>query len=317
MKKTLYCLLATFAMPFTAIIADDVNYSDVGNDGNYSYQNNLREEYEDGFPGPFKVEFSADWIGKSKFDKHRFKHDKIGYSTAQAELGLIYYYNECNQEAANVELSYTATNIDWRENPFFKKEHFNQMNLTFGFLSKRLCNWLWKAQFQVTIDTDNFDFTDYGLYDGLLWGRYTYCEDVGLHIGIVALTGMKITHVYPIIGFDYEFFPKLKLHAVFPVDMSLVYKFDCNWSTAIAARLFDSRLRADKHSNLSKAVIEYTNAGLEWGLSYHQNHYLRANIHAGYAFGGLLKIADRHYNHRRRLNFDGAPYAGGEVTVRF
>jgi len=30
-----------------------------------------------------------------------------------------------------------------------------------------------------------------------------------------------------------------------------------------------------------------------------------------------LKIANRHYNHRKRYNLGGGPYAGGEISVNF
>lgn len=265
---------------------------------------------------PCRLEFTYDYVGKAKFARSHF-HD-FTYQEGQAEALCIYYYDPCLVEGATIALAYNRTRLDWAKNPFFDRKNYNTLIVSFGGFSNRVKNWTWLADVSINFDTDYFStIGDYTTYDMLLWGRYTYLCDIGLHLGFIAQTGMKIDRIYPIIGADWEYNENWKFSLVFPVNISALYKINCNWSIALAGRVFDTRHRAEKNANVSRAVWAYRNAGAEVDLNYRYSSWLLANVHAGYTFGGKLKVANRHYEHRRNIHYNGAGYVGAEIDASF
>lgn len=315
MNRRMPFFLAAALLLASPVLKADIDENDLGSEPIYRSED--EDEDDRNLPGPLKVEVTGDFIGKSKFDKHRLRHKHISFWEGEIETGLIYYYNSHCKEGANVDLSYTLSKIGWHDNPFFDKELFKTITLSFGGFTKRVCRWLWRGQVSINVDADHIDFSEYAYYDFLLWGRYEWCRDIGLNIGFIGQTGMKVDRVYPILGIDWQVCKKWKLNLVFPVNISAVYEFADHWSVAVAARVFDSLHRVSKYANVPKAVIEYRNSGGEIALNYDLDHKVKANIHAGTTFGGQLKLANRHYKHHRRFNFDAAPYIGGEAVVRF
>lgn len=267
--------------------------------------------------GPFKFEASYDYIGKTKFQKERIKHEHIRFGQGQAELSAVFYYNRPCKEGALAALSYNWFDLHWEGNPAFHKKQFKTVTLSVAGFTERWCDWLWKAQVGGNIDADHPDFSEYLTWDIVLWGRYAYCEDIGINIGFLAQTGMKIDRCYPIFGIDWQYWDNLKLSAVYPVNISAIYTIDCHWSVDLAGRFFDFRDRAGSHAHLRKAVFHYQNSGAEFGVNYDWGPRIDANAHIGYSFGGTLKIANQHNHHPHHFKFDSAGYAGAEVDVRF
>lgn len=305
--KLLSCLMLT-----TSFLSAEVG-------SNFDYELTLQslEQPDDDKKRPFKVEASYDYVGRSKINKHNFRGQNIKFAEGFAEISAVYYYNPKFEEGLTAHFSYTNTLMDWDDNPYFDKSHFHNYNFKLGFFTKRACNWLILGFVQLNLDADHPDIGEYATYDGLLWARYDFCQNWNIHLGLVALTGMKIDQVFPVIGFDWKPNQKWTINAVFPVDMSIEYHLTPNWTVELEARVFNSRYRVGKHENLRKGLFLYRNTGAELGIDYHYASWLKVNAHVGYAFGGELKVANRHYEHKRHIDFDGAPYAGAEVGVRF
>lgn len=268
---------------------------------------------------PFKIGLSGDYIGKAKVKRgHCPNLGHVTFATAQLEGNLVFYYQECYQEGAAIALAYDRTYMNWDENPYFDQLNIDQASLILSGFSKRLCDWEWRSQISINFDNLRYwNFQDYMNYDIVLWGRYAYCQDLGLHIGFWAQTGMKFDRVYPIIGIDWQYDCHWKFNLIFPMNISVVYAFNSTWSVALANRFFDQRHRVNKHEPLSEAIYHYQTSGGEFGVYYTPGDYLSANIHAGYNFGGHLSVASRHYHHNKRLRVESAPYAGAEIAVRF
>lgn len=306
-KKMFNILMATFAFATTGLsAAADIYVEDLS-------AQHIREKTSG---GPFTAKISGDYIGRADFKHHDFSH--LTFATGEVDLSFVYYYEPCYKEAANVGLTYTRTRLDWKFNPFFTQKDYDMISLNFGGYSQRLKDWTWRAQ--VSINFDNIEYwnlEDYMNYDLLLWGRYAYTKDVGIHIGVLALTGMKIDRVYPILGFDWTIDCHWKLNIVFPMDIALVYTINEAWSVAVAGRIFDQRHRVKKDQFYSEGLWHYTSSGAELAVKYNPTQWISANIHAGGDFGGHLKVANRHYRHGHRLRFEGAPYAGAEVDINF
>ena len=265
---------------------------------------------------PFSFSAYADAVGKAKINKGFFKKDEIQFAIANAEIEAVYYYCPEYSEAANITLGYTETYIGWKENPWFSQTHFDTVTLSFGGITKRFDRWLWRGQ--VEINYDGFDelTAEYLNYNLILWGRYSICKDIGVHMGFYVETGMRMDRIYPIIGFDWQINRKWKLNAVFPFDMALEYTHTKNWTFALAGRTFSIRHRIQPNDSHGKYVCRYTNFGIEAMVKYSLND-LVANIHAGVTTGGDFKVANSHNHDPNHYHLDPAGYVGAEVDMRF
>lgn len=266
--------------------------------------------------GPFSASASYDATGKSKVTKHRYDDEHVAFDLANVTGSFIFYYDKKHREGALVSLGYTYARLDWTHNPFFKEKDFQTLNVSIGGFTYRACDWFWKGLFTANINTKEWG-CDFSNYDLSLWGRYTYSEAIGLHAGLIVQTGMKMDRVYPIFGFDWTINDDWKWKMVFPVDMALVYSFAKNWSADLAIRLFDYRNRVDSRGSLPYAVFRYQSGGAEFGVTYDDDSFISANIHAGVIVGGHLRVANRHNQHSKRFHVGSAPYAGGSVAVKF
>ncbi len=299
-------ILAALLLVGTSLYAESYDSNDFGGVENAGQK--AEEE-----SGAFNVHTGFDYIGSTEIDKHGFHHDHIKYSNVEVGGGAVVYYESCIKEGVQISLNYNRTKF---RNPFYHQSIYNTINVGVAGFTSRACDWDWQAYVAANIDTDHPSF-EYTTYDFLVWGRYDYCPDyLGFNIGIIGETGLKADRVLPVIGVDWKINECWKLNAVFPINMSLIYKIDENWSADIVGRVFSSRHRVGKHEPIPKGIWIYRNAGIEAGLNYDLCTF-HVNCHIGYTVGGRVKIANRHYEHSHRYNLDSAPYAGGEVSYRF
>lgn len=312
MKKTLAILCSALTLVSLSSTYANTPWSDV----NIDLEDLGPQEIKEDDLGPLNIQLLGDYVGKAKVEcpgSH-----KLQFATAQADVNLVYYYDECFKEGLTIGANYMWTRLDWEFNPFFSQKDVQTASLNLGLFSQRLPNWTWRAQLSANFDNlEYWNFSDYMNYDLLLWGRYEYCRDIGVHIGVIGLTGMKIDRVYPIFGIDWKYDDNWKVNLVFPVDLSLVYTIDPCWNVAIAGRFFNQRHRMNDDGFFPEALWFYTTGGTEFAINYNPTSRIHANIHGGYNFGGHLKIANRHYHHGQRLTLDGAPYGGAEIDVNF
>jgi len=266
---------------------------------------------------PFRISARADWISQANIDKKHHRHDHVKFHVADIKGEAVLYYNPCYEEGFGAAVDFSNVYFKWNKNPYFHRSVFNEVSLTlFGF-TKRARNWDWQASVTMNWDTKYNNFTYYTNYDLVLWGRYDYCpETFGLHGGVLALTGMKIDKIYPIIGFDWKFNDRWKLNAVFPMNISLVYTFNNCWNSALAVRFFEVRRRVGRHERDSKGLIRYRNTGLELAINY-EGDLLTANIHGGWAMGGQFVVSNKNNKNKHHYDLDSSGYVGGEVAVKF
>ena len=301
-KSTL--LLAALTSPLIANLDDDV----WGSETLFT---------DNGAHGPFVLNGSADFIQKARITTRPFRRDKVEFGEADADLGFVFYYDDCHHEGLMATGGHTFTRLDWNHNPFFNQTTYNTLNLGITGFSNRLVDWLWQAQIFANFDLKHFKFADYTSFDFFLWGRHNFNESLGFHIGVIGYSGMKIDRVLPILGFDWQITDQIKLNAIYPLNISLVYQFDCNWSFALAGRAFESRHRVGKQEELSRGLWRYRNVGAELALNYDIDDWFHANIHAGQTFAGRLKVGDRNWDYRSTYCIKSAPYVGGDVSLHF
>lgn len=297
-----------FTVGIGAIEDDYLDVSDLSN------ENILPSSAET--TSPFNLSVRFDGVQSTEIKKGYFKKDDVRFAEGEVELGMVFYYDKDYKEGAQAAVSYTSTLLEWKNNPWFEQDRFNTFTLSLAAFTERLHKWFWRAQLNINIDANNCNIGDYGFYDLLLWGRYEFCKNVGVHLGFIAQTGMRMDRVYPIFGFDWKISNNWKLSLVFPVNMALEYTLNSCWSVALAARTFDFRHRVGKHQCHARWLVRYQNTGAELAVNY-KNSRLSANIHAGYALGGKVTISTPTNNHPRHYRLEAAPYAGAEVIVNF
>lgn len=269
-------------------------------------------------PGPFRFEGDFDSVSKTHFKKKGFEKEKLGYSNYSGTASMAFCYFPKAREAYAAAVSYTFAKIKWDQNPFFKQQDFNVITAALRMYSNRFCDWIWKGELGVNMDISNFNWSQYVNYDFTMWGRYGYRENVGLNIGVIVQTGMKIDKVYPIIGFDWEISKKWTLNAIFPVNISLQYQYTSDWKIAAAMRFFDVRYRVDKDEHLSRGLVCYRNSGIEMAAIFDsQTTNLEANVHVGSTLGGLLRISNSQNRDPIHFYVDPSLYVGGLVVWSF
>lgn len=307
-KKILFSLLAA-TITIASSLAADVDPQDLGP----TEINGVRESDD---RGPFKVVFTLDAVGKAKIKDFEFgRHLEFG--NTEVELSAVFYHNASYNEGASVGIAYDYSRFKWGHNPFFKQQDFQTATINLNFSSERLCDWIWKGQFSINFDNlEYWNWSDYMNYNMLLWGRYNYCN-VGINLGFLALTGMKIDRVYPVIGVDWKWGEKWDINLVFPTNISVAYSINKSWAVLVAGRVFFERHRLRRNEILNKGLFVYSTAGAEVGINYTPNSKVLANIHAGYDLGGRFKRANMHYHNKRNYTLEGAPYAGCELDYAF
>lgn len=269
-------------------------------------------------PGIFGLSAGGDYVGKAKLHNSRVPDTRLTFYNWAIEGTAVFYYDEECGEGLQAVVGYDQVHLNWSGNPYFNQKNFGELIAGVGAFTKRIQNWLWQAQVTMNMDTEHRNWNLYTNYDLLLWGRYTTCNpDLNLHVGFWMQTGMKIDHIYPIIGFDWKFCDSWKLSLVFPMNVSLVYDWDENWDFAIAGRFFDIRRRVGRDQPLSEGLFQYHNIGTELAANYKLCGWLKANVHVGYTWAGKLKVSNRENRDPTHFDIDSSWYAGGELNASF
>ncbi len=264
----------------------------------------------------FNVRYDSIFNEKFEKDNHAaLERNSFNFSEFDTTLDYIFFFTK--KEAGMIGLEYSLDHFGWKDNPFFNEENFNNVYLRLGGMTKRWCNWVWKGAAVCDFDANNFNLWDSTIYSLTTEGRYAINDNFGWTIGFIAWSGIKTTCIYPIVGFDYKWGCNWKLNLVYPFNISLAYLFSDNWSMSVNYRIFYSRHRLGKKEPQPLGIIQYQDRGVELALNYFCSPYIEANIHAGGAFDGRLKLADRDNHRSTYYRFKTSPYVGASVHARF
>lgn len=282
------------------------------------------------------MDFSGffDSIGEAHFTKKCMRDHTLRFALGGVGLRYVQFLGCRRHYAATMAIDYFDNLIDWKKNCYFSKTHFHNLAVSVGGIYQGE-TWLWKCNIGASFDLDAGRIEGYTLYSAQLWGRYSMSRCLGLHLGVVGITGLHENRAWPIVGFDYTWRERWKLRLIYPVDLSLFYAFNCNWSVGIVHRLFWVRHRVEPSRKSSSggenvgSFVEYRNRGTELALRYEYDPVFQVTLHVGYAHGGELSVCkaalfrrDGAF-HRRRFkryesfDFDGSGYAGGQFSLKF
>jgi hypothetical protein len=269
---------------------------------------------------PYATNLFFDVTGKARVNHDDCKHNRfrsVQFAQAEIDVSKIFYYNPYCDEGLIATGAYNYMYLHWK-NPNIRQKHFHTLSVAIGGFSHRVCNWIWEGEVRFNATINHYSFCDYLTCDLMLAGRYAMSDCFGIHAGFIALTGMKVDHVYPVVGFDWQLDDRWKLNLVFPTNLSLVYSFGSKWSMELAGRFFDERHRAGNNQHLKRGIVEYRAGGIEAGVNYIScSKNLHMNFHFGGLIGGSVKVSNRHHSHSHRHRFGGTPYAGGDIAFRF
>lgn len=268
------------------------------------------------------VHFDGEYreVSKAKFTTPTVKDSHQRYADAHGWVYLSHYLNENNALSGKVGYSYLK--FDWPKNPRFRGDNYNFATSSLGWITTSLKNWRWIVSGAVSVDAETFNFGKTGVYYGVMWGRYRWKPNLGLHIGWYGYTGVKNGYILPIIGFDWHPSRVWHINAIFPVDASIRFCFAQHWSIYLQASAFGRpyRFPIRAHGGIGKfknGIFEVFSTGVELNLKYQLDNSFSFIIGGGWNFGGWIVIKDSHNNHGKYFNFDGAPYAQGKLGFSF
>ncbi len=266
---------------------------------------------------PWHVETRYRAVAPAKFRTHRW--GKVMYSDATAGVYFTQFFNDEN--SLTYELGYDYLRFHWPKNPRFTGENYNYLNGSLGYVSTTLDRWKWIINSGFSIDTDHFDFAKTSVGHAMLWGRYSFADCCGVHVGILGWYGVLSGRAWPIFGFDWKFNDQWSAKSVYPWDFSLNYAFNDNWSIDASYAWFGYPYRYPHraHHGINgfhdPIFMVYSN-GAELDLKYKFEHILRASVGIGWDFGGWILIKNRH-SHNKYFHYDNAPFVQGSFEITF
>ena len=251
---------------------------------------------------------------KAKLDEPGREGEKIAF--ASSRLRASYSHPLSEKSNVLVSLAHSGAEINWKENPNFRENKFATLDLALVGQSMKVPHWFLQGALLTKVDTDAWNFSRYALYQGFMWGRYSYSKLFGVHVGLSGTSGLRKDKVFPILGIDYSPNAKWKFQVIFPMDLSAKYKMSERWSLAAGAKSFRARHRLHKRENISQGIFEYRSYGSELSLNYEIQNFM-AKIHSGMNFGGDLKISNSKGKDSIFYKYKSSVFFGSQLSYTF
>jgi hypothetical protein len=259
-------------------------------------------------------------VGKAKFTTKDVKGSHLKYSDAYGNAYYSYFFNPCN--SISLQAGYTHVGLDWDQNPRFSETEYNYGTASIGWVSNSLTDWRWVLSGGASVDTHSWNFGRTGVYNMMMWGRYNINCHLGMHVGFWGYAGIQNVRVVPILGLDWSIGRNWSLHAIYPLDISLQYAFNKQWSACVALAGFGGPYRYPMRARGGKGqfhspITQINSTGVEFDLDYSCGSFLSAGIGAGWNFGGWMLIRNGDNHHGKYYKFNSAPYAQANLAISF
>lgn len=274
-------------------------------------------EVENAPPPFYAFSISGQYVDVSKTDFRSpgLENSNLIYRQADAAFA---YTHPCTEVAGFIfGAGWVGTDVDMKDNPDFNETNFNYINFSVGGYTKAFDPWTWTLTLAAFLDTEEFSFSDYALYQGVLWGKYAFCPYVELDFGLILEVGLNKEKVWPILGFIYTPWDCFKINAVYPINITAEYFWNDAWTLAGSIRFLRNRHRVQKDEPNSQGIFEYRTTGAELDLIYSPLDRLSVKGFAGKTFDGDLKMTNRRDNNGRHFKFDGSFYWGVSGVFSF
>lgn len=254
------------------------------------------------------------WIGKAPLDSNDSGH--LYFRKNNVFLNLLVPISK--ESYFFPRFDWVNFTLDWDKNLKFKETHFNYTQFGLTFFTRAIDDWRWILRAEYNIDIKHFSHPGtYGLFSGLIWGKYALYEKWNYHVGAFATIGLERTVVYPVIGLDFSPDKHWVIEAIFPIMYSLQYNIDKNWRVSIKGRPLKERYRVGASEFQPRSIFTYSSIGAEFNLRYERFLWLEIELYAGYNFGGNFYIKNQGGHKPLYTDLGGAPYAGASLDYGF
>jgi hypothetical protein len=259
----------------------------------------------------FQLDDRLDWISKSRVTSKEFEGISLGFSEMDARAGYAY---PCGYGMLSAAGGYQISWLKLCDTPFFGQKIFENAYGTIGgrFFKNQ---WAVQGEFQYNVDL-NRGSKNGALYFFGGWGTYYFSPQFTTSVGFLARYGIEQDKLWPVLGFEWYFSPLWEIHALFPTNLSLVYRPNA-FSYSLTTRIINSRHRLKRLEFLNSGIFEYRNLGEEFGISYSLHQFLSFNFHAGWMFRGDLQIETYNGSPVMQIKSKGSFYLGGNFFIRF
>lgn len=207
--------------------------------------------------------------------------------------------------------------VKMKDNPDFNETIFNYVNFLAGAYTEAFPDWMWKLTLAAYLDTEEFSFADFALYQGVLWGKYDLCRTIELDFGLIVESGLRKTKVWPIIGLIYVPCDSLAINIVFPIDVSINYFITSYLSASGSLRFLRSRHRVKETEPNPQGIFEYRTTGAEFDLTYTPFCRFALSGFVGSTTNGDLKITNHNDDRATHYKFKGSFYTGASALLSF
>lgn len=207
---------------------------------------------------------------------------------------------------------YVEMQVKWDHNPRFHQNHFSYLKSGLVLFTNGLERWNWIVRADYNFDLAHFTNSNYGLFNGLLWGKYRLHRKWHYHVGAVGYVGLEGGMLYPIIGFEFSPNKKWEFKAVFPIVYSVEYHLGY-WHFGIVGRPLKERFRVNEKQIDPSSIFSYSTMGAEANIRYEIPRRLELVLFGGCNFGGNYYIKNRGGHNPLYTDVGAAPYIGAKL----
>jgi len=300
-------LLFTFTLPLTAANLPALNDTP-------SFDDVLDTPLEPPTVTPsfFQIDGRGDWIQPSTLQVPRATIERLGFAETDARAGYVF---PCGCAMYSVAAGYQKTWITLENVYLFDRTDFQNAYVTLGGKVFE-GDWTYQGEFQFNADVDLGGKRCYLYFYGG-WATYAYLPCLSMSAGFIGRSGLRQDKFWPVLGFEWNINSQWEIHAVYPVNISVLYRPIKPLAIGLTTRFINSRHRLNKDDIIPSGILEYRNAGEELGITYSPAPFFSINGHVGYMFRPDLQISNTWGEVLTDLKADGSFYAGGNILFRF
>ena len=170
---------------------------------------------------------------------------------------------------------------------------------------------------------DGAKFSDSLLYGGVAGALYRLSSTFMIGLGAGVFYRLEETSFFPALIFSWKITDRLRLGNSFrtgpsgPAGLELAYTIDRNWEAAIAGGFRTYRFRLDDHGPVPDGIGQTDSFPVFARLSRRLPWHLRADLYAGAAFGGKLRLEDSNGHEIDHASYNTAPLAGFAISMHY
>ncbi|MBS0622591.1 MAG: hypothetical protein JSR80_06500 [Verrucomicrobia bacterium] len=270
-------------------------------------------------PNPFLHPWNLRGIflhtGRARIADEHLKNERFGFQQAEVRLGYLAPTGCLTGLAPTI--GFRETDIDWKKNPYMHSRHFQELYLGAYAFTRCIDCWYWQVGLGWWQQLYRLQLGHYGMMEGLLWGRYQWWRNVGVHVGTYVEAGRRQGFVRPIIGIDWKINDRWHAYAVYPVDTKIVYQVNPAFCLALAGRPNRTRLRLEDTDPDPEGLLEYRMWGVEGRATYQPSVLFKIDTFVGSTIWSFIKVNNRWNKRIVYTNLKDTWYAGAHIYLSY